>query len=153
MYPTGHLSLAKEPSMMPHYMSVLIIGPENPVGQVSLLVPHDVPDPLCEFPVPLHVTHIHPGHLREVLVLCAPDGVLEHLKEVHLQFLDLTKTGKNIHFGSFFKEVIIHDLMMQNKTKSVSTQNSLSLIGLFYLVHTSHVSDRGGETHGQVNFA
>jgi hypothetical protein len=47
MYTTGHLSLAKEPSVMPHCMSVLIIGPKKPChGQVSLLVPHDVPDPL-----------------------------------------------------------------------------------------------------------
>jgi hypothetical protein len=30
---------------------------------------------------------------------------------------------------------------------------SLSLIDLFYLVHTSHVSDEGGQPHGQVNLA
>jgi hypothetical protein len=36
---------------------------------------------------------------------------------VHLQFLNLTKTGKNVHFGSFFNEVIIHDLIMQKKKK------------------------------------
>jgi hypothetical protein len=29
----------------------------------------------------------------------------------------------------------------------------ISLIGLFYLVHTSNVSDEGGKPHGQVNFA
>jgi hypothetical protein len=53
--------------------------------------------------------------LRKVLVLlCTPDGVPEHLKHVHLLFLDLTKTGKNVHFSSFFNEVIIHVLIMQN---------------------------------------
>jgi hypothetical protein len=62
-----------------------------------------------------HVPHIIPGPLREVLVLLyIPDGVPEHLKDVHLQFLDLTKTGKNAHFGSFFNESVIHDLLMQN---------------------------------------
>jgi hypothetical protein len=67
---------------------------------VSLLVPHVVPDPLPDVPVPLHVPLILPGPLREVLVLlCAPNGVPEHLKDVHLQFLDLTKTGKNVNFG------------------------------------------------------
>jgi hypothetical protein len=62
---------------------------------VSLLVPHDVLDPLRDIPVPLHVPHVLPGPLREVFVLlCAPEGVPERLKHVHLQFLDLTKTGK-----------------------------------------------------------
>jgi hypothetical protein len=75
-----------------HNVSVLIIGPKKTChGQVSLLVPHDVADPLRDVLVPLHVPHIHPGLLREVFVLlCAPDGVLEHLKDLHLQFLDLT---------------------------------------------------------------
>jgi hypothetical protein len=93
MYPSGHLSLAKEPS-------VLIIGPKKPVMAKSLsLFPMMSLSVMSQY----HVPHIHPGLLREVLVLlCAPDGVPEHLKDVHLQFLDLTKTGKNIHFGSFF---------------------------------------------------
>jgi hypothetical protein len=42
-----------------------------------------------------HVLHILSGTLTEVQVpLCAPHGVQEHLKDVHLQFLDLTKIGK-----------------------------------------------------------
>jgi hypothetical protein len=94
MYPTGHSNLAK---VMP----------------VSLLVLHDVPDPLCDVPVPLLVPHILPGPLKEVLMLlCIPNDVPEHLKDVHIQFLDLTKTGKNIHFGSFFD-----DLMIKKKKK------------------------------------
>jgi hypothetical protein len=36
LYPTGHLSLAKEPSVMPHYMSVLIIGPNQNLSWPSL---------------------------------------------------------------------------------------------------------------------
>jgi hypothetical protein len=71
---------------------------------------------MTRVPVPLHVPHILPGPLREVLViLCAPDGVPEHLKDVHLLFLDLTKTGKNVHFGSFFEEVVIHYLISKKK--------------------------------------
>jgi hypothetical protein len=49
-------------------------------------------------------------------------GVPEHLKDVHHQFLDLTKTGKNVHFGSFFNEVIIRDLMMQKLKKKIHTK-------------------------------
>jgi hypothetical protein len=90
MYPTGHPNLAKEPSVMPHYISVLLII--RPIK----------PDPLCDVLVPLHVPHILPGLLREVLVLlCAPDGVTEHFKDVHLQFLALTKTGKMSILANF----------------------------------------------------
>jgi hypothetical protein len=47
------------------------------------------------------------------VLLCIPVGVPKHLKDVHLQFLDLTKTRKNVHFGSFFNEVIIDELITQ----------------------------------------
>jgi hypothetical protein len=74
-------NLALEPSVMPHYIYVFfIIRPEKAYyGPVSLLLPHDVLDPLHDVPVPLHVPHILPGRLREVLgLLCAPHGVPEH---------------------------------------------------------------------------
>jgi hypothetical protein len=80
MYPTGHSNLAKDPSVMLHYMSVLlIIRPKKTChGPVFLLVPHDVPGPLCDVPVPLHVTHILPGPLREIPELfCASQNLLK----------------------------------------------------------------------------
>jgi hypothetical protein len=42
-----------------------------------------------------------------------PDDVPEHPTVVHLQFLELTKTGFFFNLGLFFNEVIIHDLMMK----------------------------------------
>jgi hypothetical protein len=126
LYPTGHPNVAKDPLVMPHYMSVLLmIRPKKPVmAPVSLVVPHDVPDPLRDVPVPFHDPHIIDGFLREVhVLLCSPDGVPEHLKDVNLQFLDLNKTGKNGHVGSFFNELIIHDLIIKNG-KKISIQNS-----------------------------
>jgi hypothetical protein len=86
LYPTGHPNLAKDPSVMSHYMSVLlIIRPKNLSWPVSLLVSHDVPDPLRDVPVPFHVPHILPGSLREIhVLLCSLDGVPDHLKDVQL---------------------------------------------------------------------
>jgi hypothetical protein len=64
---------------------VLIIGPKKTCHEVSLLVPHDVPDPLPDVLVHLHVPHILPCPLREVLVLFwTPDDVPEHPTVVHL---------------------------------------------------------------------
>jgi hypothetical protein len=45
------------------------------------------------------ISSLDPSERFVLVLLCAPHGVPEHLKDVHLQFLDLTKTGKNVHFG------------------------------------------------------
>jgi hypothetical protein len=57
------------------------------------------------------------------VLLCAPDGVPEHLKDVHLQSLDLTQTGFFFNFGSFFNEAIIHDQIIKIK-KNIYPHNT-----------------------------
>jgi hypothetical protein len=79
--------------VMPHYMSVLlIIRPKKSVLTQSLslfpmmsLTPSVTSQYLSMFPI---------SSLASSVLLCAPDGVPEHLKHVHFQFLDLAKTGK-----------------------------------------------------------
>jgi hypothetical protein len=83
--------MAKDPTVKPHYMTVLIIRPKKTVLAQSLsLFPlmYLTPSLMSQY---LSMSPISYLALRKLLVLlCAPNGVPEHLKPVHLQFLDLT---------------------------------------------------------------